>query len=40
MVDLDFEEAQKTAKELAEKTGRKIIAIKTDCTDKEQVDAI
>lgn len=40
IVDLDFEEAQKTAKELAEKTGRKIIAIKTDCTDKEQVDAI
>ena len=32
IVDLDFEEAQKTAKELAEKTGRKIIAIKTDCT--------
>lgn len=40
IVDLDFEEAQKTAKELAEKTGRKIIAIKTDCKDKEQVDAI
>ena len=40
IVDLDFEEAQKTAKELAEKTGRKIIAIKTDCTDKEKVDAI
>ena len=32
IVDLDFEEAQKTAKELAEKTGRKISAIKTDCT--------
>ena len=40
IVDLDFEEAQKTAKELAEKTGRKVIAIKTDCTDKEQVDAM
>lgn len=34
IVDLDFEEAQKTAKELAEKTGRKVIAIKTDCTRK------
>ncbi len=38
IVDIDFEEAEKTAKELADKTGRKIIAIKTDCTDKEQVD--
>ena len=40
IVDLDFEEAQKTAKELAEKTGRKVIAIKTDCTSPEQVDAM
>ena len=40
IVDLDFEEAKKTAAELAEKTGRKVIAIKTDCTDKEQVDAM
>ncbi|MGN1266497.1 MAG: SDR family NAD(P)-dependent oxidoreductase, partial [Dorea sp.] len=40
IVDLDYEEAKKTAKELAEKTGRKVIAIKTDCTDKEQVDAM
>ena len=38
IVDLDFEEAQKTAKELAEKTGRKVIAIKTDCTSPEQVE--
>ncbi len=38
IVDIDFEEAEKTAKELEEKTGRKIIAIKTDCTDKGQVD--
>lgn len=38
IVDLDIEEAKKTAKELAEKTGRKVIAIQTDCTDKEQVD--
>lgn len=40
IVDLDFAEAQKTASELAEKTGRKVIAIKTDCTDPEQVDAM
>ena len=40
IVDLDIEEAKKTAKELAEKTGRKVIAIQTDCTDKEQVDAM
>lgn len=38
IVDLDMEEAKKTAAELAEKTGRKVIAIRTDCTDKEQVD--
>ena len=38
IVDLDIEEAKKTAKELAEKTGRKVIAIQTDCTNKEQVD--
>ena len=38
IVDLDIEEAKKTAKELAEKTGRKVIAIQTDC--KEQVDAM
>ena len=40
IVDLDFAEAQKTAKELAEKTGRTIIAIKTDCTNREEVDAM
>ena len=38
IVDLDMEEAKKTAAELAEKTGRKVIAIRTDCTDKEQVE--
>ena len=31
---------RKLLKKLAEKTGRKVIAIKTDCTDKEQVDAM
>lgn len=40
IVDLDLEEAQKTAKEIAEKTGRKTIAVKTDCTKPDQVDAM
>ena len=40
IVDLDIETAKKTAAELAEKTGRKVIAIQTDCTNKEQVDAM
>lgn len=40
IIDLDIEEAEKTAAELAEKTGRKVIAIQTDCTDPEQVDAM
>ena len=38
IVDLDLEEAKKTAAELAEKTGRKVTAIRTDCTDKQQVE--
>ena len=40
IVDIDIEEAKKTAAELAEKTGRKVIAIQTDCTKKDQVDAM
>ena len=40
IVDLDLEEAKKTAKEIAEKTGRRVIAVKTDCTDPKQVDAM
>ncbi len=40
IVDVDYEEAEKTAGELAKSTGRKVIAIRTDCTDKEQVDAM
>lgn len=40
IVDLDIEEAKKTAQELQELTGRKVIAIQTDCTNKEQVDAM
>jgi NAD(P)-dependent dehydrogenase (short-subunit alcohol dehydrogenase family) len=38
IVDLDIETAKKTAAEIAEKTGRKVIAIQCDCTNKEQVD--
>ena len=40
IVDLDYEEARKTAAELAEITGRKVIAIGTDCTSREQVEAM
>ena len=40
IVDLDFAEAQKTAAEIADKTGRKVIAISCDCTDPDQVDAM
>lgn len=40
IVDLDYDEAVKTAAEIAEKTGRKTIAVKCDCTDPEQVDAM
>ena len=35
IVDLDYAEAVKTAKERADKTGRKVIAIETDCTVPE-----
>ena len=38
IVDIDYEEAVKTAAEIAEKTGRKVIAIRCDCTVPEQVD--
>ena len=40
IVDLDYDEAVKTAAEIAEKTGRKTTAIKCDCTDPVQVDAM
>ncbi len=40
IVDLDIEEAKKTAAALAEATGRKVIAIKCDCTVQEQVEAM
>ena len=37
IVDMDIAEAEKTAKEIAEATGRKVIAIKCDVTDEAQV---
>ncbi|CUX37879.1 SDR family oxidoreductase [Clostridium sp. C105KSO13] len=40
IVDVDIDEAEKTAKELADKTGRKVIAVKTDVTEPDQVDAM
>ncbi|MBO4887279.1 MAG: SDR family oxidoreductase [Firmicutes bacterium] len=40
IVDLDFETAEKTAAEIAEATGRKVIAIQCDCTDPSQVAAM
>ena len=40
IVDLDYEEAVKTAEEIAAATGVKTIAIKCDGTDKAQVEAM
>lgn len=40
IVDVDIEEAQKTAKEIAEKNGVKAIAIKCDVTNPADVDAM
>ncbi|MFP3152872.1 SDR family oxidoreductase [Lachnospiraceae bacterium ZAX-1] len=40
IVDVDIDEATKTAKELADNNGIKAIAIKTDVTNPEQVDAM
>lgn len=40
IVDLDFEEAKKTSKELEEITGAKVIAVKADCTNEEEVNAM
>ncbi len=40
IVDLDLEVAKETAKEIAEATGRKVIAVRCDCTDKDDVDAM
>lgn len=38
IVDMDIEEAQRTAKWLAEETGRATIAVKTDVTDQADVN--
>lgn len=40
IVDIDIEEAKKTAAELAEKTGRKLIAVKADVTNPDDVNAM
>ena len=37
VVDMDFETAEATAREIAEATGRKVIALKCDVTDEAQV---
>ena len=39
IVDMDIAEAEKTAKEIAAATGRKVIAIKCDVTDEAQVQS-
>lgn len=40
IVDLDLETAEQTAKEIAEATGRKVIAIRCDVTREEDVQAM
>lgn len=40
IVDMDFETAQATAKEITEATGRKVIALACDVTDEAQVQAM
>lgn len=40
IVDMDIETAEATAKEIAEATGRKVIAIACDCTKEDQVQAM
>ena len=40
IVDLDIDEATKTAKEIADATGRKVIAIKCDVTNEDDVKAM
>ncbi len=40
IVDLDMAAAKETAKEIAEATGRNVIAVACDCTDPLQVDAM
>ena len=38
IADIDLETAQQTAAQIAEATGRKVIAIGCDVTDKDQVE--
>lgn len=38
IVDIDIDAAKKTAQEIKDKTGRKVIAIQTDCTVEQQVN--
>ena len=38
IVDVDFDVAKETAEEIAKATGRKVIALKCDCTDEKQVN--
>lgn len=40
IVDVDIDEAQKTASEIAKNTGRKTIAVKTDVTNPDDVNAM
>ena len=40
IVDIDLETAETTAAEIAEATGRNVIAIRCDCTVQEQVQAM
>ena len=40
VVDMDFDTAEATAKEIAQATGRKVIALKCDVTDEAQVQAV
>ncbi len=38
IVDVDLDVAKQTAEEIAKATGRKVIALKCDCTDEKQVN--
>ena len=40
IVDIDLETAEKTAAQIAEETGRKVIAVGCDCTVPEQVQSM
>ena len=38
IVDVDLDVAKQTAEEIAKATGRKVVALKCDCTDEKQVN--